>query len=70
MTKTYRGPLAILAALVLFALTTTTALVTHEIHGASFAALAPPDAPAAVHEVVPAPEPCDHASHEAPGTIG
>ncbi len=70
MTKTYRGPLAILAALVLFALTTTTAVVTHELHGTSLAALSRSAAPAAVHEVVPAPEPCDHASPEAPETIG
>lgn len=70
MTKAYRGPLAILAALVLFALTTTTAMVTHEIHGVSFAALTPPAAPAAAHEVVPVPEPCGHASHEAPETVG
>lgn len=70
MTNTYRGPLAILAALVLCAVTTTTAAVTHELHGGSLAALDIRSAPTAPEEVAPPPEPCDEGDYGAPETIG
>lgn len=61
MTKAYRGPLAILAALLLCAVTTTTAVIAHELHGRNLVAASLRSPPSAVEEAGPEPDPCEDA---------